>query len=178
MSGDGEEIDTIDLFAVPDGGPLGPADIGARLIHDMPEFSHLRDGEARVEYLLRVKPRIRGGRLMIGEAMRPNFQGGAKMLCDWLLAKMFAGTPDFIVLLDLNWWLDATARDREILVFHELSHCVQKTGRDGDPKFDEAGNPVWALIGHDIEEFNAVVRRYGAWSRDVVDFVASVNAAP
>ncbi len=65
------------------------------------------------------------------------------------------------------------------LVEHELHHCAQAVDRYGNPRFDQAtGAPVFALKGHDVEEFTDVVARYGPTSPDVVAMVAAANARP
>ena len=47
--------------------------------------------------------------------------------------------------------------------------------REGAPRFDDEGRPVWGLQGHDVEEFAAVVRRYGAHNPDIQRFLAAAD---
>lgn len=48
------------------------------------------------------------------------------------------------------------------LVEHELYHCAQAVDEFGSPKFNAiTERPIFAIKGHDIEEFVGVVRRYG-----------------
>jgi hypothetical protein len=44
---------------------------------------------------------------------------------------------------------------RRALVDHELTHCGQKV------------NGGWYVVGHDLEDFAAVVRRHGLWNENV-----------
>ena len=83
--------------------------------------------------------------------------------------------PDFILTISRSWWSVATETQREALVFHELCHCHHKTDRDGELRFTDDGHPVWGIIGHNIEEFHAVARRYGAWHAELSVFSAALR---
>lgn len=159
-------------YARPDLNVLGP--IWAR-VYRMPEFAELRDAEPRIEFLMRNTPKVKQSRLIIGTAYMPKVNGELSGMFDWLLEQYFGEAPDFLITLDAEYWQDATDLQREILVFHELSHCVH--GRDalGSLRFDREGAPVFAILGHDIEEFNQVVRRYGAHSPIVNNFIEAVS---
>ena len=47
--------------------------------------------------------------------------------------------------------------------------------KEGELKFTPEGKPVWDIRGHDVEEFDDVVRRYGAWSPDVQRFIGALR---
>lgn len=67
------------------------------------------------------------------------------------------------------------------VVEHELYHCAQKVDAWGDPVFDrDTGRPVFAIQGHDSEEFVGVVRRYGvgATSHGTRALIAAAKLAP
>lgn len=65
------------------------------------------------------------------------------------------------------------------LVEHELYHCAQAEDRYGAPRFDRVtGSPIFAIRGHDVEEFTGVVRRYGETSPEVRELVRAANARP
>ena len=162
-------------YVTPPKDESSPYPIAARLIQGFQEFEHLKDGEPRIGFLYALKPVVKQGRQIIGQAHIPSVQGQLKGVFDWLLAKLFDGTPDFLITLDNEYWQDADARTREILVFHELSHCVQKTDKDGDPRFDEEGRTVWGLQSHDVEEFKATVARYGAHNQELREFIAAAG---
>jgi hypothetical protein len=151
-----------------------PAVIADRVLR-MPEHAHLREGEATIDWLMRRTEKRRGGRWVLGTAYQPQVKGDLSEVFDWLVARLFGRTPDFLIVLDEGYWLQAGPREREILVFHELSHCVQKEDQYGSPKFDKEGRPVWGLRGHDVEEFISVAARYGAWTDEIRQFVDAVN---
>lgn len=151
-----------------------PATIAERVLR-MPEHRHLLEGEATIDWLMRRTEKRRGGRWVLGTAYQPQVKGDLSEVFDWLISKLFGRMPDFLIVLDEAWWLQANAREREILVFHELAHCVQKEDMYGTPKFDKGGRPVWGLKGHDVEEFTSVVARYGQWNDDIRAFVHACN---
>ena len=136
----------------------------------MPEHAHLVDGEAAIDWLLKRDEKIKGGRQVLGTANIPRVQGELNPCFQWLLENYFGRMPDFLIILDREFWLSATRRQREILVYHELTHCIHKKDMFGDPLYDENERPRWGLRGHDVEEFTAVVRRYGAWNPDLAAF--------
>lgn len=150
-----------------------------RAIYDrlvqLPEFEHLRDGEAVVDFLLRDGEEIKQGRLVLGAVHLPGVQGQLKPVFDWMLRNLLGRSPDFLVILDRDYWLGADERSREILMYHEMCHMIQKVDADGEPRFDDEGRPVFGLIGHDVEDFIAVVRRYGAYSDEIRQFIAAAT---
>lgn len=166
-------MDTFELYQLPD--PQNhPATVAQRLL-DLPEHAHLRDGEARIEWLMRTEPKIRGERQILGTAYMPRVNGELSEMFEWMLGRLFGQMPDFLIVLDLGYWEQATALHREILCYHELCHCVQKVDRYGAPRFTKEGLPVWGLRGHDVEEFTQVVAKYGAWNDEIRKFVEAVN---
>jgi hypothetical protein len=66
-------------------------------------------------------------------------------------------------LMEIAWdiWLKLKSSQRIALIDHELSHI------------SPAG-----LVGHDIEEFAAVVSRHGAWKPDLSDFLEASHQVP
>lgn len=66
--------------------------------------------------------------------------------------------PDFVILISAKDWDRFDAAQKRALVDHELCHCGQSAKGD------------WKIIGHDLEEFTAVVERHGLWKRDVQVF--------
>ncbi len=159
-------------YALPDDNESHPARF-AESILKLPEHAHLVDGEAGIDYLLRTHERIKGGRYVLGTAHMPSVQGELKECFEWLLFMLFGRLPDFLIVLDRAYWEQATPLQREILIYHELTHCIQKVDMYGAPRFHRDGRPMWGLRGHDVEEFTAVVRRYGAYSQDIAGFIAA-----
>ncbi len=163
-------------YTIPD--PLDKAGapwIGARMVESFAEFEHLKDGAAKIAFLLDSVPQVRHGKSILGTAHLPDVQGRLRDVFRWSIEQTLGYAPDFIITLDQEYWEGADERMREILVFHELSHCVQKVDRDGEARFDEDGNVVWGLVSHDVEEFSSTVRRYGAYSPEIREFIEAAN---
>lgn len=87
--------------------------------------------------------------------------------------------PDFVITLFAPWCAEAGDAEFMALVEHELYHCGQATSEYGFPRFSETtGRPVWCMVGHSVEEFVGVVRRYGAVSADVAELVRAAQREP
>lgn len=147
----------------------------AKPLLKLPEFEHLVDGDASIGWLMRSHEDVMGGRRIIGTCSMPTCQGRQRELFEWMVERILGFMPDFIITLELAYWLDGTPRQREILVYHELLHAVHKVDRHGTPMFDEQGRPKWGLRGHDVEEFSQVVERYGAHSEEIREFIAAAE---
>ena len=66
----------------------------------------------------------------------------------------------FDFIMEINWtvWSGIPIETRVALIDHELSHC----GRE------ESGG--YCILQHDLEEFTAVVARWGLWTPSVKQF--------
>lgn len=160
-------------YTIPD-PDTSPAIIGARLV-ELDEHKHIVDEELRIEYLMANDTVFKGGKTVIGTTHLPTVQGRLKSLFEMLLRQFFGAMPDFLITIDAEWWEAATPIQREALVFHELCHIKQETDKFGELKFDKDGKPVFGLRAHDLEEFNAVVSRYGIYCEDVAAFINSTE---
>lgn len=153
-----------------------PAVIAERVMR-MPEHLHLADNEIEIDWLMRTREKIKGGRLVLGSVHEPTCQGEFRDLFQWMLEGLLGRLPRFLVILDDAYWAQASPRAREILVFHELAHIRHQLDRYGAPRFDKDGLPVYGLNGHDVEEFTSVVARYGAHSAELAEFIDAARAA-
>jgi hypothetical protein len=75
------------------------------------------------------------------------------------LEEWFDFLPDFLITLYSEL---AVFDDRSFcaVIEHELYHAAQDV-RDGAPRFHRDGSPMFAIKGHDVEEFFGVAARYG-----------------
>lgn len=169
-------MNSFELFTVPGDGPLNPQRFYDICV-EYPEHAHLKAGEPTVRFLMRGFDKTEAGRQILGSVHLPVVQGKLKELFDWMLEEKLGLIPDFLIILDADYWEAVTDREREILMFHEMSHCVQAVDKWGDPRFHrDTGEPVWALAGHDVEEFTSVVRRYGAWNAELEEFIGAARS--
>ena len=92
-----------------------------------------------------------------------------------VLAKVRRATPvenfltghDLVIIVSGPAWSRATDKQRSALIDHELCHVTAEERDDG--------SIAYRLCGHDLEEFNAVVKRHGAWKADIDAFVESAQ---
>lgn len=173
---EGEAIPPARFFEPPSAGADEPREIALRLVAECPEFEELRAGEPVIMFLLRAGPKAKNGRAILSEMALPRFQGGLAPVATWLLATACGGaTPDYLCVIDAPWWKAADPGRRAGLVHHALKHVGIARDREGEPRFDDDGNPVWALLAHDLEEFGDTVRRCGDWTGDVRSFTAAAR---
>jgi hypothetical protein len=108
--------------------------------------SSLRNAEIKCLFYDRAKKR--GGKIILGtaEAVSSKF-------------KYLTGI-DFIISIYKGVWDIMASQERRALLDHEMSHC--SIGEDKD------GNPTYKIIPHDIEDFAAILDRYGVdWADNV-----------
>lgn len=144
------------------------------------DFAHLRG--ASLGWLWTNEPNSRHGRTILATCEL----GVAGMGSKWQRARVehqlmewFDIMPDFI----LTFFAPAVAfmEDREFMaiVEHELCHAGQARDEFGNPKFSRStGLPVYAMRGHDVEEFVSVVRRYGSTSPELDAMIEAANSGP
>lgn len=170
-----DDADLLDLtaYVIPD-GDAHPGALFAKLI-ELDEHKHFKDEEIAVEFLLRVAPKRKAGRQVLGMCALPTVQGELKSLFEQLLAHWFGRMPSFLIILDQTFWMEADDVTRCALLEHEMCHVKQETNALGDPKFDRDGNPVFGIVAHDLEEFNYIVRKYGSWKSDIAAFLEAAG---
>lgn len=152
-----------------------PYAIAARVI-EFPEHMDIAQGGALIDFMFRFAEKNKNCRRVLGMCYcKPGVQGDLQDLFADLLERRLRRMPDFLILLDWHYWCEASPRQREILIHHELSHAAQARDMYGGPRFTREGLPVWALRDHDLSEFNETVRRYGVHSPDVEAFLLAVS---
>lgn len=79
---------------------------------------------------------------------------------------------DFVILLNQQAWNGAGFDDhkRRALLDHELCHADVEVDEDGEPVVNAAGRTIYRIRKHDLEEFQAIVERYGCWKGDIAEF--------
>lgn len=80
---------------------------------------------------------------------------------------------DFVILLNHEVWNSSQFKEAQMyaLMDHELCHCAVANDTDGNPKKDEQGRTVYRTRKHDLEEFQEVYARHGAWAKDIQAFL-------
>lgn len=146
-----------------------------------PEHAHLQS--AHIGALWTNVENAKRGRRVIGMAEPGTPQGAmgkwSRARAEFQVMQWFGQVPDFIITLDAHWWSQATDAEACALIEHELYHCAQDRDEFGAPRFSkQTGRPIFAMRGHDVEQFIGVVRRYGAGAAGVQEMVNAANAGP
>lgn len=168
-------------FRIPDSeGADSPWPIFERLLNSHDELSELSDmlgQDVKLAFMMRAGEWGRHGRQTLGTCYcQPSAQGDLRPLFEQLLEDTLGFYPDFLIVLSDDWWAEATPVEREVLVFHEALHAGQARDKYGELRFHrETGVPIPTVRPHDLEEFNAVVARYGAWKGDVAAFLSAAR---
>lgn len=81
-----------------------------------------------------------------------------------ILRKPVPNEPFFLVLVWHHVWKNMDFRQRQALIDHELCHIKENHKED------------LALVGHDLEEFTAVVKRHGDWEPEIGRIVRAFEA--
>ena len=131
------------------------AQIGRDLIENEEAFELIKKHRTRIAYLESNKPAPKSGKTILGE-------------CRTLTAKtrelLAAGIeesflPDFFIIIYAERIKHFTPEQTRILIMHELMHISVKE--------DDDGNAVFRLKKHDMEDFRAIVERFGVdWAGD------------
>jgi len=79
---------------------------------------------------------------------------------------------DFILLFPEPEWKNLNDKQREALVDHELEHCYEKTHTT-----KKGVRRAYALRGHDLEDFTAILSRHGLWTHDHVRMAQAMAEA-
>lgn len=145
-----------------------------------PTHAHLIEG--RVAFLWATVEYRRQGRQILGQAqiLPPSGSPWSTGRSCQQIEEWFGGMPDFMITLDARACEGLDDPSFCALVEHELCHCGQARDPFGAPKFNKAGQPEYAMRGHDVEEFTEVVRRYGAAAAggEVVRLVQAAAGKP
>lgn len=143
-----------------------------------PRHRHLED--AQIGWLWTDAECSSKGRDVVGqcEIAPPLQRKWSSARTHWLFKHWFGETPDFIITVSAPFALEADDWSFCALIEHELCHAAQALDPFGEPRFDQEGKPVFAITGHDVEQFNDVVSRYGADASGVAEMVRLANAGP
>ena len=145
-----------------------------------PEHSHLLSAE--IGYLWSNVPNVKRMRRIIGQAQTGKAMAKgkwAKAREEFQVKQWFGCEPDFIITLDALAWIGISEIQRLALIDHELYHCAQAVDGFGLPKFSKTtGRPIFAIRGHDVEDFIGVARRWGAVDKNLEEFSFALNSRP
>jgi len=81
---------------------------------------------------------------------------------------------DFVIEIGKDVWDDATDDFRRALMDHELGHIGLVLDENGQPIRDEKTGRLKVTINkHDVEEFDQILERHGAYHADLRKFLGA-----
>lgn len=153
--------------------------VGAPLLNE--DHAHLANAE--IGFLWTSIEATRHMNAIVGQAEIPRFQGNkwSKSRQEQQMEDWFGQLPDFVITIDARYAAQCDDVTFCATIEHELYHCGQERDQYGAPKFSRStGLPVFAIRGHDVEEFVGVIRRYGvgAGAGQTLAFVEAAQRGP
>lgn len=127
--------------------------IARRLIKE--NHSHL--ATARIRYIWVSEASKKSGKPVLGKVRK--ISGALQFLTDL----------EFLVEVALDAFNDLDERQRVALVDHLLERCF------GDED-EKTGEMKWTLRDPDVQEFQGILDRHGAWNEDLRNFVSLAKA--
>lgn len=114
----------------------------------------------KICYLFRPEAAMSGDHLIAGMAVRLDDR-------NWSVHHF-----DFAIEIAKDVWDDATTEFRTALLDHELCHVAIRFDEEDTPMSDEkTGRWKTYLRKHDVEEFDAILDRYGGYHAELRDFL-------
>lgn len=100
-----------------------------------------------------------------------------QQMMEWFGVSM----PEFVITLSADYCFQCSDAEFCALVEHELYHLGHANDQYGMPAFNrDNGWPKIEIVGHDVEEFVGVVRRYGTGHPEskLSELVKAANTKP
>lgn len=127
------------------------------IVQEIVAKDHRHLERAKILVLGKPKASMRGGKVNIAKAKRATEALNA-------LVREELGAVHYLIEVGVDIWDELDSKKRRIVLDHELCHF---TGQDDKGK--------WQLVGHDVEEFTAIIRRHGAWTVDLELFATEIK---
>lgn len=127
------------------------AEIPEQMSLDLIKKYHSHLINAKIAYLYKNKPMMKGGKTIFATAEKCSPKSKALIT--------YAGTGeafDFIITINYTEWQNLSDRQKAAVLDHELSHCLVQDN-------DETGETEFKLVSHDLEEFASIVSRHGLY---------------
>lgn len=143
------------------------------------DHEHLQ--RARIGFLWTNEPNEKKGRTLLGTCRLLPPSGDKWSTAQYMqqINEWFEDEPHFIITLYAPACFEMDDASFMALLEHELYHAAPKLDNFGQPMFaKETGEPLWAIRGHDVEQFVGVVRRYGAEASGTAMLVDAANRDP
>lgn len=139
--------------------------------------THLLHNAVRIEYLFCDTPKKSKGKAALAYVQQisnlPAYLAGEVVADeDGDQDIQHTGEPFFVMVVWQNFWrYSLSPKQREALIDHELCHLWAEAD-------EKTGEVKLSMLPHDLEEFNAVVRRHGIWLKDVDQLIKAAQDGP
>ena len=145
------------------------------IIQVFPEtFEHLEEG--LLGFLLTDEELKSAGKFLAGFACIPQVQSKQRNIYTWAVEIAFGFMPDALIVIQKYIWEEFTDEAKIALMYHELRHIVHSKTLAGMPKYSkETSQPIYEIVGHDVEEFLDVTELFGAWEEGLVGMKSALN---
>ncbi len=128
---------------------------------------HLMEFPVRFCWRSRSRTRHKNTVLATAEIVRGRFANFVMTEAEKAMKGQERGCAMFWIEVARDQWEYLDDAQRYALLDHELCHCIIEENEDGDE--------VMAMVGHDLEEFRAIVQRHGLWLDDVKSFAEVIK---
>lgn len=127
------------------------AEIAAKVIQENEDISWLKDTDVSIGYMSSNKKKRKGGKAVFADCRKVQDRDKRFIPFDFLITVYDPNVCGF------------TEDQMKILLYHELLHVGVDEKDDGSLKF--------YIVPHDIEDFAAVIDRYGEeWAKTEADY--------
>ncbi len=116
-----------------------------------------------IRYIFSIKPLTAKNKELLGKTQKVSGLNAFLATAD----TDNEGEEFVVVMLSKQAWEVLDDARKEALLDHELCHVKVK---------EDTGKPY--LVTHDLEEFNQIVERHGAWQSDIVEFLRHAKQPP
>lgn len=113
---------------------------------------HPELASAKFRYIFKDKASKKSGKPVMGTV---------KKMSDLMI---FLIEADFMMEIPTEVWNELDNTKRTALVDHLLERC------QGEEDEENGGAMKWKVREPDVHEFNSILRRYGAWTSELVEF--------
>jgi hypothetical protein len=137
-------------------------------------FEHLEDGN--IGYLLTEDELKSAGKYLAGFACIPQVQSKQRNIYTWAVEIALGFMPDALIVIQKYIWEEFSDEAKVALMYHELRHIVHAKSPSMKPKYNTVtGQPIYEIVGHDVEEFLDVTELFGAWESGLVGIKHALN---
>lgn len=147
-----------------------------------PEHGHLIPGVIGVLWASSMHKDKGSMKAGTAQLIRPGPETWSNAVQERFMVEMFGSDLEvlrFKITLHAPTWFAYNDRQRFALLDHEVSHCAQKRGEFGEPKFSSrTGEPSWDLRPHDAETFVGTTERWGAMASGSAGIVRAALKPP